>query len=156
KSKSNDTTHFIPITYQPNMETIKKAWEIYGAIILKRCQQGGDLMLVVQNKRTGNFGCIVVQIKNWARRQTNFDDEVGRQLEATHVFSEELGKYVDKELYLGIYIHLGEAYTEDSSLTTYNYGQSGKRWKLQKIDENKTVINRIVVLGLSKFYTTND
>ncbi|CAG8574888.1 9_t:CDS:2 [Funneliformis mosseae] len=111
-------------------------------------------MLVIQNKRTGNFGCIVVQIKNWARRQTNFDDEVGRQLEVTHVFSEELEKYVDKELYLGIYIHLREAYTEDSSLTTYNYSQSGKRWKLQKTDENKTVINRIVVLGLSNFYTT--
>ncbi|CAJ0761019.1 1129_t:CDS:2, partial [Entrophospora sp. SA101] len=149
-------THFIPITYQPNMDTIKKAWGQYGAIILKRCQQGGDLMLIVQNKKTSNFGCIVVQIKNWARRQTNFDDEVGRQLEATHVFSEELGKHIGKELYLGIYVHLGEAYTDDSSFTLYDYSKTGNRWKLQKTDGDKATFNRIVVLGLSNFYRNND
>ena len=55
-------THFIQITYKPDLDTFEKVWMRYGAINLKYNHQGGDILLVIKHKNKNEFGCIVIQV----------------------------------------------------------------------------------------------
>ncbi|CAJ0764565.1 11489_t:CDS:2 [Entrophospora sp. SA101] len=81
-------THFIQITYKPDLDTFEKVWMHYDAINLKYNHQGGDILLVIKHKNKNEFGCIVIQVKNWAVVNQNVYDDVGRKLEIDYIYPE--------------------------------------------------------------------
>ncbi|CAJ0634439.1 7066_t:CDS:2 [Entrophospora sp. SA101] len=150
-------THFIQITYKPDLDTFEKVWMHYDAINLKYNHQGGDILLVIKHKNKNEFGCIVIQVKNWAVVNQNIYDDVGRKLEINYILSNNLADIVKNNFYLAIYVQIGRAFTVDTEVICYNYGKFSGSWKLKQAstesDENKKdAVNRTVVLGLLNFY----
>ncbi|KAG9296145.1 hypothetical protein G9A89_014737 [Geosiphon pyriformis] len=65
-------THFIPITYVPEICSLKKYYQRRCAVILKRNNPGADIMIPVKLAED-RYSYILVQVKNYASSDRNAD-----------------------------------------------------------------------------------
>jgi len=55
-------SHFISLTYEPDMETCKGIWSRRGAIVFKHNQKGADLAIPIIRESDKGLGALIFQV----------------------------------------------------------------------------------------------
>ncbi|KAG9298109.1 hypothetical protein G9A89_000581, partial [Geosiphon pyriformis] len=149
-------THFISINHKPNKETIEAIWERRGAIHFKRNQQGADLGLIIKHHTTSQFGAIIFHVKNWANPPSRTQEQAtGPSLRAKVIFDEDCAASIEAN-YLGVYLHVGNAYTETAVNIEAKYYDNTAQRKILQRSVTRYNSNGLIVHGLGSFNLSDE